>query len=87
MAKIIYCIKCGQKVVDGEYCPKCGSRLEDYDESDKNNKRTRNILLVVLAIALIVAAGTISYLFSLMNTMKVYKYLALPVWKCLLVKD
>lgn len=63
MAKIIYCIKCGQKVVDGEYCPKCGSRLEDYEESDKNNKRTRNILLVVLAIALIVAAGTISYLF------------------------
>ena len=62
MAKVIYCKKCGCKVVDGEYCPECGFRLDDNEEANKNTKRTRNILLIALAITLIMAAGTVSYL-------------------------
>lgn len=63
MAKIIYCKKCGYKVVDGEYCPKCGSRLDTYEEVNqtKKDKQKQNILLVALAITCIIAAGTISY--------------------------
>ena len=62
MAKVIYCKKCGCKVVDGEYCPECGFRLDGHEETNKNTKRTRNILLIALAITLIIAAGTVSYL-------------------------
>lgn len=55
MKKIIYCKKCGYKVLDGEYCPKCGNKLDNPSEITeiRKNNRTRNILLIVLIIVII----------------------------------
>lgn len=62
--KDVCCRKCGQKLdSDAEYCPKCGNRLNDYGEvqSIEKSKRTRNILLIVLAIVVIGIACIFSY--------------------------
>ena len=62
--KDLYCRKCGQKLdSDAEYCPECGNRLNDFGEvqSIEKSKRTRNILLIVLAIVVIGMAGIFSY--------------------------
>lgn len=55
MKKIIYCKKCGYKVLDGDYCPKCGHKLDIPNEITpiRKNNRTRNILLILLAIVVI----------------------------------
>lgn len=55
--RVIYCKKCGCKVFDGEYCPQCGYKLSGSEEMNqiKKDKRTRNILLVALAITIIAA--------------------------------
>ena len=55
--KKIYCKKCGYKIFDSdtEYCPRCGSRVNDFYEVQKieKDKKTRNILLIALAIVII----------------------------------
>lgn len=55
MKKIIYCKKCGYKVLDGEYCPRCGYKLDTPAKitNIRKDNRTRNILLIVLTIVII----------------------------------
>lgn len=55
MSKRLYCHNCGSKVMDSDFCPKCGTRVRNYAEETqiKKSKKTRNILLIVLAIVVI----------------------------------
>jgi hypothetical protein len=90
MKKIIYCKKCGYKVLDGDYCPKCGHKLETPNETTPitKNNRTRNILLIVLAIVIITSLLIIGGAYVSKNNDKEFKTYAfsdtctveLPTW-------
>lgn len=53
MKKITYCKKCGNKVIDSNYCPICGEKLNNGGVEMDKNRRTRKILLAILAITII----------------------------------
>ena len=65
MKKITYCKKCGCKIVDGSFCPICGEKINNEVENMNKNNRTRNILLVILAITII--AGVLLVSTALLN--------------------
>ena len=65
MKKITYCKKCGCKIVDGTYCPICGEKINNGGVNMDKNRRTRKILLIILAITII--AGVLMVGTALLN--------------------
>lgn len=65
MKKIRYCKKCGCKIVDGNFCPICGEKINNGGVKMDKNKRTRKILLIILAITII--AGVLMVSTALLN--------------------
>ena len=65
MKKITYCKQCGSKIVDENFCPICGEKINNEVKNMGKNRRTRKILLIILAITII--AGVLMVGTALLN--------------------
>ena len=60
----MYCRFCGYEITEEDiYCPNCGKRCISPISDEKPKKRSKTVILVLLAVVLVIAAGVLGVLF------------------------
>lgn len=88
MKRVNFCKECGERVIDGDYCPVCGKKINNEEvKKMEKSRRTRKILLVILAIAIIAGVLIVSGAYNSNNNKTFVKHnfsdtcsVELPKW-------